>query len=90
MKAVAVMPTSSLPGAPGSSGSSGGSCAVTRTTPEASRDMAARNSSLLTPSACPEAGLGMIGDVAGGVFGTPETLISVPPAPHRAPARSRS
>ncbi|GHA84293.1 hypothetical protein GCM10010330_43060 [Streptomyces tendae] len=79
MKAVAVIPTSSPRGASGSSGSSGGSCAVTRTTPEASRDMAARNSSLLTPSACPEAGevkgdAGVAGDpgyVRGGVFGTP-------------------
>ncbi|GHI90872.1 hypothetical protein TPA0905_03430 [Streptomyces olivaceus] len=73
---MAVIPTSSPPGASGSSGSSGGSCAVTRTTPEASRDMAARNSSLLTPSACPGADGGNgggwdAGDVRGGVFGTP-------------------
>ncbi|GGZ81081.1 hypothetical protein GCM10010301_62890 [Streptomyces plicatus] len=76
MKAVAVIPTSSPLGASGSSGSSGGSCAVTRTTPEASRDMAARNSSLLTPSACPATGdgngsAGDAGDVREGVFGTP-------------------
>ncbi|CAM5557559.1 hypothetical protein SVIOM342S_07553 [Streptomyces violaceorubidus] len=51
MKAVAVIPTSSPPGASGSSGSSGGSCAVTRTMAEASRDMAARNFSLLARSA---------------------------------------
>ncbi|GHF03267.1 hypothetical protein GCM10018772_30280 [Streptomyces fumanus] len=73
MKAVAVMPTSSPPGADGSSASSGGSPAVTRTTPEASRDMAARNSSLLTPSACPAAGDRDVegAGAAGEVFGTP-------------------
>ncbi|GAA4807989.1 hypothetical protein GCM10023220_42890 [Streptomyces ziwulingensis] len=54
-KAVAVIPAFSPSGAPGSSGSSGGSCAVSRTTPEARWDIAARNASLLTPSACPAA-----------------------------------
>lgn len=86
MKAVAVMPTSSTPGASGSSGTSGGSCAVTRTTPEDRRDIAARNSSLLTPSACPEAA----GAVGEGVFSTPETLVCALCTPHRASARAGS
>ncbi|GGS80384.1 hypothetical protein GCM10010259_08150 [Streptomyces daghestanicus] len=67
---MAVMPTYSPGGAPGSSGSRDGSWAVTRTTPEASRDMAARNSSLLTPSACTAVAEGEDG-VAGLVSDTP-------------------
>ncbi|GGX18808.1 hypothetical protein GCM10010321_36750 [Streptomyces chartreusis] len=95
MNAVAVIPTSSPGGACGSSGSSGGSSAVTSTTPAANRDIAARNSSSLTPSACPkglrEAGRTAVTGGAGReVFGTPETLMSVPHAPHRACARERT
>ncbi len=64
MKAVAVMPTSSPRGP---SAVSGISWAVIRHTPAASRDIAARNSSLLTPSAW---GLASGGAGTGVVFST--------------------
>ncbi|GHB36294.1 hypothetical protein GCM10010377_29060 [Streptomyces viridiviolaceus] len=61
--------------------------------------MAARNSSLLTPSACPAAGDGNAGAgaaagagavVGAGMFGTIITLIARAEGPHRAPVPTRT
>ena len=83
MNAVAVMPTSS-PLRPVVRRS----CAVTSTTPAASRDMAARNSSLLTPSACGDGGGS--GGGGGRLQHARNASLRPPRRPHRARAPAGS